>query len=234
MVGATLCVVDGINTAESFLESLRLHQPSECPDSQESLDAWLDGYDSGVIGAAARVLVRQEGERLLGHLGMLAEGNEPGLNEFVERESNISLLIALLIVGRELAEGGVEVVAGRLRFGDHPNGLSEVRIEISAARGDFGIEFVIAWEEYGPNPVHYVDESAPISLEKTYELALLRDQAGPGEPHASDRKTRRIGTESLGLMVETYTDDEAGRDPFGVARRAYARLRRRVDDDFTC
>lgn len=34
-------------------------------------------------------------------------------------------------------------------------------------------------------------------------------------------------------MGETYTDREAGRDPFGVALRVYGRIQRCVEDDFT-
>jgi hypothetical protein len=163
---------------------------------------------------------------------MLSELNEPPVTKVVERESNLGVLLVLLLVGRELADGGVKVTAGSEVFGDYPNGLSEVRIEVGAERSDFHIEFVVQWDEHGPNPAHYEDQDEPVGLTKTYELALIRDQAGPHEPCLSDRKTRRLGIESLGLFVEPYDDREAMRDPCGVALRAYRRIRRHVDDDF--
>ena len=225
--------MDKTRLSGSFLDSLRLHKPLELLDLQGSFDDWLRNYPDGVLGAAAPILARQESGLIISRFESLAESDEPNLIAFVERESNVGLLIAMLLAGREAADGGVEITAGSLVFGDHPNGLSEVRIEVGAQRGDFDVEFAIRWNEYGANPAHYEDESQPVSLRRQYDLAVLRDQGGASEQSLSDRKTRRIGVESLEMMVETYTDREAASDPFGVAKRAFGRVYRRLNDDFT-
>jgi hypothetical protein len=220
------------DAARSFLDSLRLHQPLELLDAEGTFDDWLHDYDNGVLGAAAPILARQESDRIIRHFEALTEGVESPSLAFAERESNLGLLIAMLLVGREAADGGVEITAGSVVFGDHPDGLSEIRIEVGALRGDFDLEVAVRWDEHGPNPAYYEDDSQPVGLRKSYELALLREQYGSGEPSLSDHKTRRIGVESLGMMVETYKDREAAHDPIGVAMRAYKRIERCVSDDF--
>jgi hypothetical protein len=227
--------VNGTDAKRSFLESLRLHDALPMLEDYDWQDASLARYDNGVLGAAAPILAKQESDRIICAFEALSEGADTPLRGFAERASNLGLLIALFASGREAADGGVEILAGKTAFGDHPDGLSEIRIDVAPSRGDFQLELLITWEEFGPNPAYYElgDKSADTSLSKRYELALIRDQGGPGEPALSDRKTRRIGIESLNVMVETYTDREAARDPFGVALRAYQRIARRVADDFT-
>jgi hypothetical protein len=216
-----------------FLESLRFHGPIEDWDPDESLDVCAEEYTSGLLAAAGRVLARQAIARQFREVEALLNTRDAGAAAVLDRESNVAMLLALFIAGREGADGGVQLRAGTQVVGDHIDGLSEVQVEVGVRRGDFTVEFLVTWDEFGPNPAHRDDESQPTGLEMTYELALIRDQAGPKEPPLSDRKTRRIGLESLGPMVETYEDSEAERDPFGVAARVFKRLQRRLDDDFT-
>lgn len=148
-------------------------------ETERSIEDSLADYDNGVLEAAAPILARQESDRIIRHFEHLAESGEPDVRDYVGRETNLGLLVAMFVVGREAADGGVEVCAERAAFGDHPNGLSEIRIEVAARRGDFEIELIMRWDEFGPNPAHYEggDESAEPSLSKQYELAVIRDQS---------------------------------------------------------
>ncbi len=91
----------------------------------------------------------------------------------LEAESNMGVLLALFIAGREDADGGVLVVAGPQTLGDHLDGISELRVDVGMTQGDFDVEFLLTWNEVNTNPAHYADESQPTGLSHTYRLALV-------------------------------------------------------------
>ncbi len=226
-----------VDSLESrFRVSFDLHDPIRYSETMDSLDRYVkeDVTNFGVVGAARRVLAGQAIRRLmedLNHLDELTLGDSHA-GTVLEAESNMGVLLALFIAGREDADGGVLVVAGPQTLGDHLDGISELRVDVGMTQGDFDVEFLLTWNEVNTNPAHYADESQPTGLSHTYRLALVHEEP-LGDMDPSDRKTRRLGLESQGLLVETYTADEAGRDPFGVAARAFKRIKRCIDDDYT-
>lgn len=220
----------------NFLASFELHSPMDHDEVRQSLDEYASGDDdvhAEVVNAARHMLAIQALRGLLRDLTHLQELQDGFPEEVLHSDSNLAVLLALLIVGREQADGGVFVAAGPQTIGDHLDGLSEMRVDVGIQQGDFDVEFLITWNEQGPNPEHYTDESQPVGLYKTYRVALICDQSGPGEPNLVARKTRRIGLESMGLMVETYTDTDASNDPFGLVIRTIKRIQRHVLDDYT-
>jgi len=156
----------------------------------------------------------------------------PG-RELFEREENVGLVLALFIVAREMG-GDIQLRNGTTVMGDHLADVTEITIEVAARRSDFTIDFLITWDEHGPHPDWYpgADETVQHSLEVRKELALFRDDPFPGQPAPSDRKTRRGGLASLGLMVTPFELQEAQRDPFGLAKRALSDLQRAVSEEF--
>jgi hypothetical protein len=216
--------------AKRFANSLALHEVL-CDADSEDYAAPPDPDD--VFSAAVNALRVQAADRVENDVENLLVAPGRG-RDVLAREENIALLLALFIVGRD-ATDGAEACNGHIVIGDHENGLSSLRIEVAARRSDFDIEFLLTWREEGPHPEWYpgAGDDVPHSLHVTKQMALIRDQAGSGEPSRSDRKTRRGGLSSLGLLVMSYEDGEAGRDPFGLAKRALSDLERAANEDFT-
>ncbi len=89
-------------------------------------------------------------------------------------EHNVMLLVALFMYGRKAADGGAQIVINESRFGDHLEGLENVRIEPRVRVGDFLIDFVVTWEEHGPNPDHVDgDDSTPLGITVTKQAPVI-------------------------------------------------------------
>jgi hypothetical protein len=222
--------MDETELAQRFEQSLSLHEVMDYPEPGESLDDVARNWSEGVLAAAQWTLAAQSIKHLHNDLRFFLHQGDDFVKALFADDRNLGLLLALFIAGRELGDA-VTLVNDSVAIGDHPNGLSTIRVEVGARRGDFRIEFLIAWTEFGPHPAWEGpgDTQNPSSLEVTRELALVREHRVEG---ASDRKTRRLGLASLGMTVVSYDDGEEERDPVGVATRALREVQRAADDEF--
>ena len=139
---------------------------------------------------------------------------------------DLAFLFALFIYGREACDGA-QIVVNRTTFGDHQNGLTDVRIEPNAKRGDFEIDVLVTLREYGPNPAYVEGSDLPTDKTVIREAALLKQR--PNE--YNEAKLKRQALKGLGLTPVVYDQDEIERDPFALARRVIDDLAREARDE---
>jgi hypothetical protein len=143
-----------------------------------------------------------------------------------KNEHDTALVLALFIYARHAGENAQIVVDGVI-FGDQPDqALTEVRIEPNARRGDFDLDVLVSYKDYGPHPHWMRTREGPSSITVIKEAALLRKQNGEN----ADSSLKRRALDALGLTPVIYDADEVERDPFALARRVIDDLSRAVDD----
>lgn len=139
---------------------------------------------------------------------------------------DLALLFALFIYGR-VACDGAQIVVNRFTFGDHQNGLTDVRIEPNAERGDFKIDVLVTLREYGPNPDYVEGSDLPTDKTVIREAAMLKKRLN----EYNEAKLKRQALKTLGLTPVVYDQDEIERDPFALARRVIDDLGRDASDE---
>jgi len=223
--------MDATEVARRFLDSFRLHDVVHEEELEVDSTPWPN--PTGPTGAAGHILRAQAAAKAESDFEDILNARAPG-QDVLEHDENVGLLLALFITGRRRG-GDVAFRNSGVVIGDHRNDVTHVTVEVGAKRSDFTVEFLVRRDETGPHPDWHPEagDSVPDVLTLTRELALIREDHGFEEPHPSDQKTRRHGLASLGMMVMAYTRDEAGRDPFGLARRALDDLERATADPFT-
>jgi hypothetical protein len=192
----------------------------ELRESEDTIKDYLHWNGSAYASAVWPIAV-QAVNRIPGDLEHVI--NQSGAPE---DGPDLAFLFALFIYGREACDGAQIVVNGST-FGDHQNGLTDVRIEANAERGDFKIDVLVTLREYGPNPAYV--EGSDLSTDKTVicEAALLKER--PSE--YNEAKLKRQALKGLGLTPVVYDHDEIERDPFALARRVIDDLARDARDE---
>jgi hypothetical protein len=188
----------------------------------------LAGYHGGdgILPTAIGLIAAQSVARASGDLEALLH-NAPG--RLRTSDEAMALLLALFLVGRAVADGGAQIMAGPCRFGEHLQGLENLLIEPDVSLGDFPVDFLLTYTEMGPNPEHGRDPSQPAGITEEHRLALIRDEHDAGAYH--DRMVRRTALPaSFGVTVVSYDDEEVRRDPFALAYRTIRDLSTRVHD----
>lgn len=186
----------------------------------------LAGYglrNSSIYRAALGTLASQAASRVARDLEyLLQEAGAP------QDDHDLALVFALFLYARQ--EGEVaQIVIGDSIFGDHKGqaALTEVRIEPNAKRGDFDIDVLVSYKNYGPHPHWIRTKEGPSAITVFKEAALLRNRIGG----FGDVQLKRRALTALGLTPVTYDADEVERDPFVLARRVIDDLGRAADDE---
>ena len=140
-----------------------------------------------------------------------------------------SLLLALLLVGRRIAESA-QIRSGEITFGDHLRGLEQLVIEPDALIGDFEVDFLLTYSQLGPNPAAREDPSAPGGLTVIRRLALVRDRHHR-DAYRDDIIRRQALGGSLEITAVSYDDSDVARDPFALASRVVRDLAQATTDE---
>lgn len=161
-------------------------------------------------------------------LGGVYEQLESLVNErgAPSNDHELALMFATFIYARSTCDGAQIVINGTA-FGDHPRGLTDVRIEPNAQRGDFKINLLVGVTEFGPNPDYVVGSDLPTSKTVVREAALLKNL----ELDYQEAKLTRQALKALGLSPVIFDQDEIERDPFALARRVVDELGREAHDE---
>lgn len=182
------------------------------------------GIQATALGLIAAQSLTRAG-RDLEHLWNNAPGN------LRHSEHAAALLLALFLTGRALADGGALICCGPARFGDHLQGLENLRIDADTFLGDFAIDFLLTYSEIGPNPAHRAKPDLPVGKTVEHRVAMVRDETSAGD--YGERKLRRQAlSRSFGVTVVSYCDDDVRRDVFGLAHRTIVNLAQHVSDGF--
>lgn len=139
---------------------------------------------------------------------------------------DLALVFALFIYTREECDGA-QIVVNETTFGDHQNGLTDVRIEPNAQRGDFKIDVLVSLREVGPNPDYVKGSDLPVGITVVREAAMLKKR--PNE--YNEAKLQRQALKGLGLAPVIFDQDEIERDPLALAKRVIGDLLRATDDE---
>lgn len=140
-------------------------------------------------------------------------------------DHELALMFAAFIYARSTCDGAQIVINGTT-FGDHPRGMTDVRIEPNAQRGDFKINLLVGVTEFGPNPDYVEGSDLPTSKTVVREAALLKDR----ELDYQEAKLTRQALKALGLTPVIFGQEEIERDPFALARRVVDDLGRDAHD----
>lgn len=161
-------------------------------------------------------------------LGRIYEQIESLVNEggAPKDDHELALMLATFIYARSTCDGAQVVINGTT-FGDHPRGLTDVRIEPNAQRGDFKINLLVGVTEFGPNPDYVEGSDLPTSKTVVREAALLKNF----EQDYKEAKLTRQALRTLGLTPVIFDQDEIERDPFALARRVVDDLGREAHDE---
>lgn len=141
-------------------------------------------------------------------------------------DHELALMFAAFIYARSTCDGAQIVINGTT-FGDHPRGLTDVRIEPNTQRGDFKINLLVGVTEFGPNPDYVEGSDLPTSKTVVREAALLKNL----ELDYKEAKLTRQALKALGLTPVIFDQDEIERDPFALARRVVDELGREAHDE---
>ena len=223
-MAATLITMEDQQTETTlparFRELAESHGIDEAATDYDLLGDCQPVRDS-VYRAALATIEKQTAGKVAAEIEhLLHQGRAP------RDDQDLALVLALFIYSRHAGEGA-QIVFGDLVFGDHADQhLTEVRIEPNAKRGDFDLDVLVAFREFGPHPDR--ENGGPDSLTVVKEAALLRKQIG-AETYA-DEELRRRAMADLGLTAVIYDADEIERDPFALARRVIDDLGREARD----
>lgn len=119
---------------------------------------------AGLLAEQSLTRLGQEPEEFLGALDARPR----------EDERACSLMLALLLVGRQVADAA-QIRCGESVFGDQLHPLEHLVIEPDSMVGDFTVNFLLTYSQQGPNPEAHEDPSAPAGVWVTRRLALVRD-----------------------------------------------------------
>lgn len=186
----------------------------------------LAGYGSttgSIYQTAVGTLAAQAASRVTRDLEyLLHEAGTP------QDDHDLALVFALFLYARREGEAA-QIVIGDSIFGDHEGqaALTEVRIEPNAKRGDFDIDVLVSYKNYGPHPHWIRTKEGPSAITVFKEAALLRNRTGG----FGEVQLNRRALTALGLTPVTYDADEIERDPFALARRVIDDLGRAADDE---
>jgi hypothetical protein len=203
-----------------FRELAEAHGIDEAATDYDLLGEYQSVMDS-VYRAALATIEKQTAGKVAAEIEhLLHQDGAP------RDDQDLALVLALFIYARHSGEGAQIVVDG-VTFGDHEDqSMIEVRIEPNARRGDFDIDVLVSYKEYGPHPHWMRTREGPSSITVIKEAALLRKRNGD----YAEAGLKRRALNALGLTPVTYDADEIERDPFALARRVIDDLSRTVDD----
>lgn len=199
-------------------------------------EPWLDtvarrrigeySLGDGLLAKAAGLLAEQALQRIGSDLDDFVNGLEgrARTDDYAR-----SLLLALLLVGRRIAESA-QIRSGELTFGDHLRGLEQLVIEPDALIGDFEVDFLLTYSQLGPNPAAREDPSAPGCLTVIRRLALVRDRRHR-DAYRDDILRRQALGGSLEITAVSYEDSDVMRDPFALASRVVRDLAQATTDE---
>lgn len=179
-------------------------------------EGWADSMFQSVIWPiAAQTLggIYEQLESLVNERGAPRDDHE------------LALMFAAFIYARSTCDGAQIVINGTT-FGDHPRGMTDVRIEPNAQRGDFKINLLVGVTGFGPHPDYVEGSDLPTTKTVVREAALLKDR----ELGYQEAKLTRQALKALGLTPVIFAQDEIERDPFALARRVVDDLARDVHD----
>ncbi|HET9593627.1 MAG TPA: hypothetical protein VFP17_12000 [Solirubrobacterales bacterium] len=204
-----------------FLELLDQHGLLDDLRAGEDALREYASWNGSVFESVIWPIAVQELGRIYEQLELLV--NESGAPS---DDHELALTFAAFIYARSTCDGAQIVIDGTT-FGDHPRGLTDVRIEPNAHRGDFKINLLIGVTEYGPNPDYIEGSDLPTSKTVTREAALLKNL----ELDYQEAKLTRQALKALGLTPVIFDQDEIERDPLALARRVVDDLGREAHDE---